>query len=732
MDIFKKKTTDERIERTERLIQRLQIAPEMHVRDLGGKLRKLVKNPEESVIKPVYLYADCIEMMMENSAEFQPWEYADALSYGEQIYKEIFLFDEETPEFEQMQMVFLELFDEKSVIKAHIFDATFFHLFVDKTNYIKWAKGVGANKRIESVKGCYIPYAIYARSCFADEDRFTAHMISFCLRLLDSANAKQVYETELEKLEHMCGIYDVNEARLLNMEQRLDSAELLYTQSMDLLKRSEDRIASVDGLTKSTFDKLKQFSDNQVESVKVQLSEFDQDMSQKMEDYTESQKKVILFEKQEFIKQTFAEAKGQLNEMQHLAQMVVNAAKLDLMRVNQESESVLSKLDQYMKENSQLSQMLSDKEQQTKLMEKLDKLMILNDQNVEQMAKAMQARNEAAISLNVHAKQQTVSDVANASKIELNVSENTEEIPKTNFFLDETISFRERYEMIMEEKKKRMEQGEHFHKMFDDVLIAVMENANPYLIGPTGCGKTFLVGQIASLLQMDFIDIGYINEEYDILGFQTANGGYSRPNFYRCYKYGKIAFCDELDNGNSRATVKLNSFLSNTKDSSYNFPNGENVKRHGSFRMIAAGNTAGNGANSNYNTREKIEESVQQRLMPIFVGYDNAVEKEILKDYEDWYLFVELFRRATDDWGKGNYGDAPGIITTRDVARIKNYLDHGSFDAQRIVEYEFVQTKDDSYLAYLSSYMTKHIEENSPAKHLLAIFNKKVEKIRNL
>ena len=266
--------------------------------------------------------------------------------------------------------------------------------------------------------------------------------------------------------------------------------------------------------------------------------------------------------------------------------------------------------------------------------------------------------------------------------------------------------------------------------MFDDVLIAVMENSNPYLIGPSGCGKTFMVSQIARILGMDFIDIGYINEEYDILGFQTANGGYSRPNFYRCYKYGKIAFCDELDNGNSRATVKLNSFLSNLKDASYSFPNGENVRRHPNFRIIGAGNTDGNGADSNYNSREKIEESVQQIFTPIYIGYDNEVEKKILADYPDWYSFLVLFRMATDEWGRNNYGDAPGIITTRDATRIKKYRDNNSFDMEKILEYEFIQTKDITYLAFIEDHIRKNIAGYGNASTIFNAFSSMINSRR--
>ena len=284
----------------------------------------------------------------------------------------------------------------------------------------------------------------------------------------------------------------------------------------------------------------------------------------------------------------------------------------------------------------------------------------------------------------------------------------------------------------MKAKETMASEGVLFHKMFDDVLTAVMENANPYLIGPSGCGKTFMVSQIAAILELEHVDIGYINEEYDILGFQTAAGGYSKPNFYRCYKYGKIAFCDELDNGNSRATVKLNSFLSNTEEASYSFPNGENVPRHPNFRIVAAGNTVGNGADANYNSREKIEESVQQRFTPIYVGYDNRMEEAIMKDHPDWFEFLVAFRAATDAYAKYIHAGASGIITTRDASRICRYLDNGSFTAKKIVEYEFIQTKDEDYLEYLDKQLRDRMAKMSkPCLEIYKLFHERAQEIIN-
>ena len=146
--------------------------------------------------------------------------------------------------------------------------------------------------------------------------------------------------------------------------------------------------------------------------------------------------------------------------------------------------------------------------------------------------------------------------------------------------------------------------------------------------------------------------------------------------------------------------------------------------------MIAAGNTDGSGADLNYSTRERIEESVQQRMIPIYVDYDNRVEEAILKSYPDWFAIACAFRKATTQWSKSSGIPAQGIFTTRDAYRIKEYLDNGSFTAEKIMNYEFVQTKEPEYLAYLRDAIGKLLKKDSAAYQLFTLFANEVERIR--
>ena len=708
MGIFSKFIKDDNadvVNETERNL-RDKLLNNMDVNQFYSHFMHLKEHPEQRIINPFDLYATAVNMMINNSG-INADKYMDTMDYGEKVYMDIFPYEEKTPGYEDISNIFIEMFDKNGVIPKRLFNKTLFDIFSNKFNYMKWAANVTLYSAVDIVDRFIMPYAIEARTYFLDEDCFLSNMIDVTRKIEASADKQTVLDEELEKLRRMSGIYEVNEAALLNAVRKIELAEVLHQRVTQLAKVIEDRVNILDATSMNSVKEVKTICEDEVKKASYELSIIDEKLKQAYENCVSEQKQVVLFEKKKLLEDTFAEAEERLSQLKQAADKVINTVKLEM------PEGIT--------------------EVQLEAVRRTAEIRVASP-TAGKTAKTVSGA-ASGVSAGYSENISSASDYLgkNNEYVELyepqaDAKDDDTEIPEVNPLLDENRKFAERFEEAMEKKAYMIALGEHFHNMFDDVLTAVMENSNPYLIGPSGCGKTYMVSQIAQILGLDFIDIGYINEEYDILGFQTANGGYSRPNFYRCYKYGKIAFCDELDNGNSRATVKLNSFLSNLKNASYSFPNGENVRRHPNFRIIGAGNTDGNGADSNYNSREKIEESVQQRFTPIYIGYDNEVERKILIDYPDWYAFLVLFRMATDEWGRKNYGDAPGIITTRDAVRIKKYMDNRSFDMQKILEYEFIQTKDMTYLAFIEEFINQHVAEYRSAE---VIFNKFSEMIKS-
>ncbi|MCR5128810.1 MAG: hypothetical protein K6B69_12010, partial [Lachnospiraceae bacterium] len=92
------------------------------------------------------------------------------------------------------------------------------------------------------------------------------------------------------------------------------------------------------------------------------------------------------------------------------------------------------------------------------------------------------------------------------------------------------------------------------------------------------------------------------------------------------------------------------------------------------------------------------------------------------RDYPDWFEFACAFRAGTDHWEAVCGIPAAGIFTTRDAYRVKMYLDNGSFTPEKIMNYEFVQTKEPEYLGFLKDDIGKRLKKNSGAYGIYQLF----------
>jgi len=145
-----------------------------------------------------------------------------------------------------------------------------------------------------------------------------------------------------------------------------------------------------------------------------------------------------------------------------------------------------------------------------------------------------------------------------------------------------------------------------YHAKFDTIgkILLLKNPARPVLlVGPSGAGKTHTVEQMAKVLGLKLYSMGYVNEEYKLVGFKDANSNYDITPFYIAFKYGGLCFFDEIDNSHPGALMLLHEFMGTSNGASFIFPNKEEVEMHPYFRLIAAANTWGDGANRTYSVR---------------------------------------------------------------------------------------------------------------------------------
>lgn len=285
------------------------------------------------------------------------------------------------------------------------------------------------------------------------------------------------------------------------------------------------------------------------------------------------------------------------------------------------------------------------------------------------------------------------------------VIESDEVETPVNKFLDPKVPFKDRINLVKSAKDPK----KLYHYTFDRILNQILMNKPVMLVGPSGSGKSYTAKQLANLLGVRLYNFGFVADEITtIKGYTDYQGNFVETPFYEIYKNGGLCFFDEVDNSESKALMELNKIIGSNGYEPYLFPNGEIVTPHPNFRIIAAGNTWGDGADALYSTREKLDAATMNRFASISYGYDKKIEKVILKDYLYMYEFTTTFRDYIEN---RKFDD---VISTRDMEDIKQYLDN-DISMEEILDIKFIKNKRTDVLNAISSYLDENLDEKNNA-----------------
>lgn len=169
------------------------------------------------------------------------------------------------------------------------------------------------------------------------------------------------------------------------------------------------------------------------------------------------------------------------------------------------------------------------------------------------------------------------------------------------------------------------------------VQLAAMR-LNIMMVGPAGCGKTFIASQVAKALDLDFASQSCSEgmSESALTGWLLPINGsqfeYVQSEFVRIYENGGVFLFDEVDAADPNVMVFMNQALAN--DGFYLPQRHENpyVKKHKDFVAMAAANTFGNGADQMYVGRNQLDAATLDRFKvgTVAMDYDDNVEENLV------------------------------------------------------------------------------------------------------
>lgn len=199
------------------------------------------------------------------------------------------------------------------------------------------------------------------------------------------------------------------------------------------------------------------------------------------------------------------------------------------------------------------------------------------------------------------------------------------------------------------------------HEKFETVLKFVANDEPVFLTGPAGSGKNYICKQVAEALGLNFYFSNAVTQEYKLTGFTDAMGNYQPTQFYKAFTEGGVFMLDEMDASIPEVLVILNAAIANRY---FDFPAPIGYKEaHPDFRVVAAGNTTGHGADYEYVGRNQLDGASLDRFAIVDIDYSVTIENGLAVDtaVAD---FCREFRNASKKVGVGI------IVSYRAIGRL--------------------------------------------------------------
>lgn len=184
-----------------------------------------------------------------------------------------------------------------------------------------------------------------------------------------------------------------------------------------------------------------------------------------------------------------------------------------------------------------------------------------------------------------------------------------------------------------------------FHERFQEILEYVNNGDYVYMYGPAGSGKSYIGKQIADALGLDYYEQQRVTHDYQLLGWPTANGGWVETPFFNAFTKGGLFNWDECDGSCPESGLCVNDAL----EQGFCVFGSKVYKRHPNFRLVASGNTNGQGATEEYVGRFCQDAAFFDRLLIVDVDYCPELERALCNNDVEILDFARQVRRVREE-----------------------------------------------------------------------------------
>lgn len=171
---------------------------------------------------------------------------------------------------------------------------------------------------------------------------------------------------------------------------------------------------------------------------------------------------------------------------------------------------------------------------------------------------------------------------------------------------------------------------------FPRMLQLASQRVPILLVGPAGCGKTYLSEKIAEALGLEYSDQscseGMSENVFNGLLLPTgAHGAFEHHTspFMERYEKGGVMLLDEMDAGDPNLFTYVNKAIANSSYTVAQRWKKPVVRKHADFVLVAAANTFGNGADEMYVGRNQLDAATIDRFKVGMITMDYSREVEM-------------------------------------------------------------------------------------------------------
>ena len=651
------------------------------------------------------------------------------------------LVNKDDPNVENAKSYFIEEFvNTNGILYQQYFDEGMYALFADKKDYFEIMDKIRLNETLTDRIDAIIGYAHQVGKYCMTQDILKRDILAYLdgLENVTDDDVEKYGEMELDRAKRRIGVYNISSEELASVDSKLRRVEGYLEEFGTYMTSVEEEKRAITSLVDTGRKEIQKAKTESVEALKQMIAQQKQLLIQKLDEKVLDIEESLQGKSDEVFRQILESYQDRVEEFRKIFEGYSVSASKDLIAIQKDAQKSLERLKNYATDEPLLQEMMKRLEEQSAYRDQIIQL-VAKEEELKEKAKESSTTTPVTPSA-------TPEPVVIPGYDRIMVPYRRIVLPEKintmiNPYLDERIPFTKRKEELLKRIEEKEKEGEIFHKKVKEIAIDLMEGDWPYLWGPSGTGKSYMVKQVASLLGMDFMKAGKITEPYSVLGYNDPQGRFCFTPTFVAALYGHLLSLDEFDNGNTDTQVVLNDIyselLNKLEDPSETceviFGTDVPVDINPNFRMISAGNTSGSGENEAFSSRGKIDESIQQRMTPIYIDFDDRVEQKILEGYPVWYKFITDFRRICTEYAENNgLSSTLGATTTRDAAAIKKYIDHNSKTIDQIIAEKFVQIKDSEYRKALAREIAElyHVDydgANNPSfKKTLASADEKV------